>query len=70
MRNSFIEAETDGVKKIVKDIDIDNLLHEFDTVDVNKRRRAAVFYVDKGTSGIEQVNWWVYTWRFIGRVDN
>jgi len=66
MRNSFIEAETEGVKKIVKDIDIDNLLHEFDTVDINKRRRAAVFYVDKGTSGIEQVNWWVYTWRFIG----
>ena len=68
MRKSFIEAEKDGVKKMVKEIDIDNLLHEFDKMDVNKRRRAAVFYVDKGSSGIEQVNWWVYTWRFIGRV--
>ena len=31
-----------------------------------RRRRAAVFYVDRGESVLACVRWWLYTWTFIG----
>ena len=31
-----------------------------------ERRRAAVFYLDRGGSAVASVKWWIYTWRFIG----
>ena len=61
-----MESELVGVKNAVKEIDIDDMLHEFDKKDPDKRRRAAVFYVDKGDKGLDMVRWWIYTWRFIG----
>ena len=57
-----METELPGLKEAVAEVDTDDMLHASDS----KRRRAAVFYVDKGSSGISQVNWWVYTWKFIG----
>ena len=66
MRNKFLESERGAVLEAVREVDIDTMLHEYDTVDTDHRRRAAVFYVDKGSSAMSQVNWWVYTWRFIG----
>ena len=47
MRKSYLDSERPNVKKAVEEVDIDNLLHEFDKKDPAKRRRAAVFYVDK-----------------------
>ena len=32
----------------------------------DRRRRAAVFYVDRGESVLACVRWWLYTWSFIG----
>ena len=61
MRSALVEA-----KKVVEEVDFDDLLHEFDEKDPDKRRRAAVFYVDKGDEFLEMVKWWIYTWRFIG----
>ena len=61
MRSALVE-----VKKVVEEVDFDDLLHEFDKKDPDKRRRAAVFYVDKGDEFLEMVKWWIYTWRFIG----
>ena len=66
LRHNFMESELVGVKKAVEEVDIDDLLHEFDKKDPDKRRRAAVFYVDKGDKGLDMVRWWIYTWRFIG----
>ena len=36
-----------------------------DTLDPARRRRAAVFYLDRG-GGLEMVRWWLHTWRFLG----
>ena len=66
MREAFLAAERPGVRKAVEEVDMDNLLHEHDKPDPNKRRRAAVFYLDKGTSGVAMVRWWLKAWRFIG----
>jgi len=66
LRKSYLDSERPNVKKAVEEVDIDNLLHEFDKKDPAKRRRAAVFYVDKGKSGINMVHWWLFTWKFIG----
>ena len=35
-------------------------------VSSERRRRAAVFYVDRGESVLACVRWWLYTWTFIG----
>ena len=66
LRLNFMESELVGVRKAVEEVDIDDLLHEFDSKDPEKRRRAAVFYVDQGDKGLDMVRWWIYTWRFIG----
>ena len=50
LRRNIMESELVGVKNAVKEIDIDDMLHEFDKKDPDKRRRAAVFYVDWETS--------------------
>ena len=30
------------------------------------KRRAAVFYVDKNDGVIAYINWWIFSWKFIG----
>ena len=52
------------VTKALKEIDEDDLmnLRGFSGED----RRAAVFYVDKGKGALANINWWIYTWKFIG----
>ena len=52
------------VIKALEEIDEDDLLHSVGFK--GGERRAAVFYVDKGKGPIENVNWWIYTWKFIG----
>ena len=66
MRDNILATEKKVVTKAVEEVDIDNSLHEFDKKGAEGRRRAAVFYLDKGKGGITMVNWWIFTWRFIG----
>ena len=54
------------VMRALEEVDLDTALHQFDKKSEADRRRAAVFYVDKGNSGITMLNWWIFTWRFIG----
>ena len=53
--------------KALEEIDNDNLMQvsEFK----GGERRAAVFYVDQGQRPMENVNWWIHAWRFIGLND-
>ena len=66
----FLDHELNTVRKAVKEIEADDLLHQHDNKTVTTgqrgRRRAAVFYVDRGAGGLAHVNWWLYTWRFLG----
>ena len=64
MRNEFLVENKVTVMKALAEIDEDDLIHVggFKGED----RRAAVFYVDKGKGAIANVNWWIYSWKFIG----
>ena len=66
MRDEVMNVERKVVTKALEEIDMDMALHAFDKTDDLRRRRAAVFYVDKGVNGISMVKWWIFTWRFIG----
>ena len=43
----------------------EELLHSADPAG-GRGRRAAVFYLDRGSSGLAQVRWWLHAWRHIG----
>ena len=64
MRNEMLVAGKAIAVKALEEIDNDNLMQvsEFK----GGGRRAAVFYVDQGKKAMENVNWWIYTWKFIG----
>ena len=66
IRQMILDTERAGVRAAVAEVEVDTMLHEFDTADPARRRRAAVFYLDRGSGGLDMVRWWIYTWRFIG----
>merc|ERR1719342_998762 len=66
MRTEVMNREKVVVAKTLEEIDMDMALHEFDKTNNDNRRRAAVFYVDKGEGGLKMINWGIYTWKFIG----
>ena len=67
LREAFLAAERPGVRRAVEEVEMEDLLHQYDDkVEEGKRRRAAVFYLDKGTSGLAMVKWWLAGWRLIG----
>ena len=66
IRQMILDTERAGVRAAVAEVEVDTMLHEHDTADPARRRRAAVFYLDRGSSGLDMVRWWIYTWRFIG----
>ena len=66
MRTEVMKREKVVVAKTLEEIDMDIALHEFDKTNNDNRRRAAVFYVDKGEGGLKMIKWWIYTWKFIG----
>ena len=66
MRDRILSSEKVVVRKALEEVDTDNSLHEFDKPAGKQRRRAAVFYLDKGHGGITMAKWWIFTWRFIG----
>ena len=68
MREAFLAVERPAVRRAVEEVDMDNLLHQYDKVGEKKgrtRRRAAVFYLDIGMD-LAMVRWWLAGWRFIG----
>ena len=66
IRQMILDTERAGVRAAVAEVEVDTMLHEHDTADTARRRRAAVFYLDRGSSGLDMVRWWIYTWRFVG----
>ena len=64
MRNDFLAVDKVTVMKALEEIDEDDLINAGGFK--GDSRRAAVFYVDKGKGAIANVNWWIYTWKFIG----
>ena len=66
----FLETERKVVDIAVREVESDDLLHQYDnindTLSSGNKRRAAVFYVDQGKGSLAYIQWWLYTWRFIG----
>ena len=64
MRNELLTAGKVIASKAIEEIDMDDLMQagEFK----GGERRVAVFYVDQGQGTMANVNWWIYTWKFIG----
>ena len=56
--------------RVLQTIQEDDLLHSSDgQLEANPdqdRRRAAVFYADHVAGVMAFVNWWIFTWRFLG----
>ena len=53
-------AVTEALEKIA----LDNLLHVGGFK--GDKRRAVVFYLDRGTGGMASLLWWMQAWKFIG----
>ena len=53
------------MSRVLQHVAEEEQLHAHDTLDPARRRRAAVFYLDRG-GGLEMVRWWLHTWRFLG----
>ena len=66
----YSERERKLVDAAVNEVESDDLLHQYDnindTLNSRFRRRAAVFYVDQGVGSLAYIQWWLYTWKFIG----
>ena len=59
MREDILAAERPAVRRAVEEVEMDDLLHQQDKVEEGRRRRAAVFYLDQGSSGLAMVRWWL-----------
>ena len=64
MRNTQLSSYKVLVTKALTEIDEDDMIHLGGFR--GKRRRAAVFYMDRGKGAIPSIKWWLYTWKFIG----
>ena len=52
------------VTEALEEIALDDLLHAGGYR--GEKRRAVVFYLDRGTSGLASLLWWIQAWEFIG----
>ena len=59
MRDAFLAAERPGMRRAVEEVELDNLLHQHDRLEVERSKRAAVFYLDQGSSGLAMLKWWL-----------
>merc|ERR1712203_944783 len=49
------------------EIKVDEMMASLETTsEAQKNRRAVVFYMDRGKSGKQQLNWWIKAWQFSG----
>ena len=56
-----------SVTKALEEISLDDLLHVGGFR--GEKRRAVVFYLDRGTAGLASLHWWILAWEFIGLND-
>jgi len=55
------------VTQALEEIKVDEMMASLDTTsEAQKNRRAVVFYMDRGKSGKQQLNWWIKAWQFSG----
>ena len=64
-RQLLLEETKVPVAEALDEIARENLVHLLDHK-AGKVRRAVVFYMDTGQSGLQQLNWWLEAWKFIG----
>ena len=64
-RKMLLEETKVPVTKALEEIAQDDLVHLLDQK-TGKVRRAVVFYLDKGESGLQQLKWWLHAWKLIG----
>ena len=64
MRTKQLEEYRVLVTRALGEIEQDDMLHMGGFR--GHRRRAAVFYMDKGKGAIPSIKWWLYAWQFIG----
>ena len=55
MRDAFLAPERPAMRRVVEEVEMDDLHHQHDKVEEGKRRRAAVFYLDQGSSALAMV---------------
>ena len=67
LRSRLLAAATPGLTAALAELKHAELLHSADPpVTPHSGRRAAVFYLDRGTSGLANLRWWIHAWRDIG----
>merc|ERR1719400_132402 len=55
------------VTQALEEIKVDEMMASLETTsEAQKNRRAVVFYMDRGKSGKQQLNWWIKAWQFSG----
>ena len=66
MRDAELSLTKPVVTTALEEIALDDLLHVGGVQGEEKRRRAVVFYLDKGVGGVASLLWWLHAWEFIG----
>ena len=64
IRNDQLHKNKVILTKVLEEIDENDIMHVGGFR--GERRRAAVFYLDRGVGAIASVKWWIHTWQFIG----
>jgi len=55
------------VSQALEEIKVDEMMASLEAASGEKKnRRAVVFYMDRGKSGKQQLNWWLKAWQFSG----
>ena len=67
MRAAELSSTKISVTAALEEIALDDLLHAGGYR--GEKRRAVVFYLDRGTSGLASLLWWIQAWEFIGLSD-
>ena len=67
MRRAELSSTMIYVTEALEEVALDDLLHAGGYR--GEKRRAVVFYLDRGTSGFASLLWWIQAWEFIGLND-
>ena len=59
-------AARPGLAAALAELQEETLLHAADRATPDRGRRAAVFYLDRGSGSLAMVRWWLHAWRLIG----
>ena len=67
LRTAELSYTKTSVTEALEEIALDDLLHAGGFR--GEKRRAVVLYLDRGTSGLASLQWWILAWEFIGLND-